>query len=534
MLVIAIVLACAFSATAAFAATKNVDCATCHGQGRVDCHTCHGDGEIWCTDCGGSGTKDCPYCDEGMVVCGACGGWAVRDCEECFGGLCIHCEGSGWEVWPELCPECNGTLIAKCDMCDGTLECFECGGSGDCPECGGVNKESCLVCDGTGECEACGGSGECGYCGETGTMECDSCDNGYLSEGEDCPYCDNGVCSTCHGEPDEYWVCGECGGEGYFNCDRPECDDGVVSCPTCHEDNIIDCPDCANGHEDCSVCKGSGFIAVTAYTVTYVIDPGTSEETIADTNLYAKGEIVTVSNKIPTLTGNSFYKWSDGTAEYLIGSGYVMGEENVTFTAVYNPNNYQISFVTGDSALEYDPVQVTYGLAYGDLPEPERSGYEFLGWFIGTEKIESDSIVGITEDTNLVASWNKIISKQGKQDENAENVNSYREPVFTGTIENPVANGTWAQNFQGQWSYGTSDTFRNTWAYIANPYATNDAIKTAWFYFDGNGIMQTGWQLIDGKWYYFHADKDGHLGTLYVDTVTPDGHVVGKDGARID
>ena len=47
------------------------------------------------------------------------------------------------------------------------------------------------------------------------------------------------------------------------------------------------------------------------------------------------------------------------------------------------------------------------------------------------------------------------------------------------------------------------------------------------------GYMYTGWHLIDGKYYYFSNISDGTRGHLLVNTTTPDGAVVGADGARI-
>ena len=78
-----------------------------------------------------------------------------------------------------------------------------------------------------------------------------------------------------------------------------------------------------------------------------------------------------------------------------------------------------------------------------------------------------------------------------------------------------------------------------------------------WYYFDENGVMKTGgilwngsryylwpvsdgwmgrmvtgWQLIDGKWYFFETEAGKNQGHLYTETVTPDGTRVGPDGAR--
>ena len=55
--------------------------------------------------------------------------------------------------------------------------------------------------------------------------------------------------------------------------------------------------------------------------------------------------------------------------------------------------------------------------------------------------------------------------------------------------------------------------------------------KEDWFYFNASGAMQKGWISTSpaGPWYYLDM-TDGHM--LH-DTVTPDGYVVGSDGAMI-
>ena len=106
------------------------------------------------------------------------------------------------------------------------------------------------------------------------------------------------------------------------------------------------------------------------------------------------------------------------------------------------------------------------------------------------------------------------------------------EKLFTGTEGNPVSNGTWTQNADGAWSYTTTRKFTDTWGYIANPWNDN---KPAWFRFDGNGKMLTGWQLIywngSYKFFYFREAADGRRGECLIDGITPDGYTVNKDGA---
>lgn len=45
--------------------------------------------------------------------------------------------------------------------------------------------------------------------------------------------------------------------------------------------------------------------------------------------------------------------------------------------------------------------------------------------------------------------------------------------------------------------------------------------------------MLTGWQMIDGKWYYFNTVSDGNKGMMLANQTTPDGFIVGADGSWI-
>ena len=83
-----------------------------------------------------------------------------------------------------------------------------------------------------------------------------------------------------------------------------------------------------------------------------------------------------------------------------------------------------------------------------------------------------------------------------------------------------------------------------------------DASDSCWYYLDPNtGAMLTGWQLINGKWYflagvpgastwsfdeagdkwvYNNTDGSRPYGSLYIDTLTPDGFYVGSDGYWVE
>lgn len=86
------------------------------------------------------------------------------------------------------------------------------------------------------------------------------------------------------------------------------------------------------------------------------------------------------------------------------------------------------------------------------------------------------------------------------------------------------------------WQYLTdSGSYaKDGWYYIYNNFAGNGG-KTQWFYFDKSGYMQTGWTAMNTRdWYHLHEISDGSLGALstgwysdmqdnkryYLDTVT--------------
>ena len=77
-----------------------------------------------------------------------------------------------------------------------------------------------------------------------------------------------------------------------------------------------------------------------------------------------------------------------------------------------------------------------------------------------------------------------------------------------------------------------SDLDGKTYAFDAGGGMLTDRwlkIENNWYYFSGNGAMKkNGWALIGGKWYYFYPD-----GRMAADVLTPDGEMLGKDGAWI-
>ena len=74
------------------------------------------------------------------------------------------------------------------------------------------------------------------------------------------------------------------------------------------------------------------------------------------------------------------------------------------------------------------------------------------------------------------------------------------------------------------------------YAFGADGYArsgmTFDPALNGWFYLDINAGMKTGWQQIDGKWYYFNPTSDGTKGKMAVST-TIDGYQIDENGVWV-
>ena len=94
----------------------------------------------------------------------------------------------------------------------------------------------------------------------------------------------------------------------------------------------------------------------------------------------------------------------------------------------------------------------------------------------------------------------------------------------------------WYQDVDGSWYFlhtisdGTLGHMHTGWHLDGDGH---------WYYLnpvsDGHrGAMFTDWHLIDGKWYYFNPVSDGTKGAMYAGRETPDGYLVGEDGAWIE
>ncbi|WP_051273885.1 hypothetical protein [Oribacterium sp. oral taxon 078] len=96
----------------------------------------------------------------------------------------------------------------------------------------------------------------------------------------------------------------------------------------------------------------------------------------------------------------------------------------------------------------------------------------------------------------------------------------------TGANGGSGSKGEWIQDQKGWW-YRNPDRSYPKSSWLSLEYNG----KKDWYYFNSEGYMQTGWQLISGKWYYLYEKTEGGRtkGSLAVSTVIG-GYTVNSNG----
>lgn len=101
-----------------------------------------------------------------------------------------------------------------------------------------------------------------------------------------------------------------------------------------------------------------------------------------------------------TSSNSSTVVYKDGQSVKNLSTG-----GTVNLFAVWKANSYTITLNPNGGTVNPTTLTVTYDAPYGTLPTPSRTGYTFIGWYLGNTQITKDSIVRITSDSTLVAKW---------------------------------------------------------------------------------------------------------------------------------
>lgn len=139
----------------------------------------------------------------------------------------------------------------------------------------------------------------------------------------------------------------------------------------------------------------------TTYTATFKALDGTTIKTITGT-AQTPVSLSTEAPAAPAVDGKIFAGWLAAGAEKALKNAELGTlSEDIAYTATY-VIDYKVTFVDGDK---------TYISKVSDLTVPdvgERTGYTFLGWFVGTEQVADPTAYAFTEDTTFSAKWEPI------------------------------------------------------------------------------------------------------------------------------
>jgi len=136
------------------------------------------------------------------------------------------------------------------------------------------------------------------------------------------------------------------------------------------------------------------------YTVTYDANSGElTTPTKEVTYDLAYGDLAT-----PTREGYTFNGWYlNGTK--VTSTTMVKTASTHTLVADWTANTYTVTYDANGGEVTTSNKEVTYDLTYGELATPERTGYTFNGWYLGTNEITSSTVVNTSNNHTLIADW---------------------------------------------------------------------------------------------------------------------------------
>ena len=154
----------------------------------------------------------------------------------------------------------------------------------------------------------------------------------------------------------------------------------------------------------------------------------------------------------PERPGYRFDGWfteADG-GEPVTNDTVVATAEDETLYAHWTETSYTVTFDARSGTVSPTTKEVWYGEAYGELPVPERSGANFLGWFTETggagTRVTSDTVVATGRNHTLYASWELIPSVVIAFNPGAGSLpsaNDYLKTVFYGSPIGTLPTPSW-------------------------------------------------------------------------------------------
>lgn len=239
----------------------------------------------------------------------------------------------------------------------------------------------------------------------------------------------------------------------------------------------------------------------------------TGKVTSVSRNGKGKLTIAVTLNALDGYTGEHMLDIDNLEWDETTGYGYWEGADEA--------DRYEVRLFRNDAEVTSSRVK-TSKTYYDFSPRLTRNGYyTFKVRAVYREDEKGD---WKTSDRWYVSSKAAADLSDGKAilpEDGGTDSQSSQQPKGPGDLaETGSSKGEWKQDETGWWYVRPDQTYPvSQWSYIGDK----------WYYFGADGYMKTGWICLDEKWYFL----DEESGAMYADTVTPDGYLVGADGAWI-
>ncbi len=187
------------------------------------------------------------------------------------------------------------------------------------------------------------------------------------------------------------------------------------------------------------------------YSITYDLDGGDLPSGRSNPDTYTtESDTITLIN--PEKDGYDFVGWTEEGSSTLRQSVTIPkgSTENRVFHAHFEEAGakYAVKFNSMGGTCDVKSKQVTYGKAYGDLPEPVYKGYSFGGWYTdiegGGDHITSETSVTKQKNHTLYAYWisgGYTISFDANGGETPINSKTVADGMTYGELPAPTRNG---------------------------------------------------------------------------------------------
>ena len=202
---------------------------------------------------------------------------------------------------------------------------------------------------------------------------------------------------------------------------------------------------------------------VVQYSITYTLNGGTNAG--SNPANYNYHDSFTLAE--PTKTGYTFLGWTyEGQNEPTKDVSVVVGTTgDKTYTANWEANTYTVTFDANGGTVSTTSKDVTFDTNL-TLPTPERTGYTFGGWFVGTKQYTTGTW---TTDSNvtLVAKWTANSYKATYNANGGSVSSSNKNYTYDAnyTLLEPTRTG---YEFLGWYKDGTLVPSTGTWKFDTN------------------------------------------------------------------